>query len=51
MNSLFHVTINDISAIYVTAHRCAGGLEEVGPTIGLPTQYIAFTVSGKVVIP
>ena len=22
---LFNVTINDISVIYVTAHRCAGG--------------------------
>ena len=26
MNWLFNVTINDISVIYVTAHRCAGGL-------------------------
>ena len=25
---LFNVTINDISVIYVTAHRCAGGLKE-----------------------
>ena len=24
---MFNVTINDISVIYVTAHRCAGGLE------------------------
>ena len=24
---LFNVTINDISVIYVTAHRCAGGLK------------------------
>ena len=31
VNSLFNVTINDISVIYVTAHRCAGG-----PTVGLP---------------
>ena len=29
---------NDISVIYVTAHRCAGGLKkEVGPMVGLPT--------------
>ena len=28
MNWLFNVTINDISAIYVTAHRCAGGLKK-----------------------
>ena len=27
MNWLFNVTINDISVIYVTAHRCAGGLK------------------------
>ena len=32
VNWLFNVTINDISIIYVTAHRCA----EVGPTVGLP---------------
>ena len=25
LNWLFNVTINDISVIYVTAHRCAGG--------------------------
>ena len=25
LNLLFNVTINDISVIYVTAHRCAGG--------------------------
>ena len=25
---LLNVTINDISVIYVTAHRCAGGLEK-----------------------
>ena len=25
LNCLFNVTINDISVIYVTAHRCAGG--------------------------
>ena len=31
MNWLFYVTINDISVIYlyVTTHRCAGGLKEV----------------------
>ena len=28
MNWLFNVTINDISVIYVTAHRCAGGLKK-----------------------
>ena len=28
MNLLFNVTINDISVIYVTAHRCAGGLKK-----------------------
>ena len=28
VNWLFNVTINDISVIYVTAHRCAGGLEK-----------------------
>ena len=27
-NWLFNVTINDISVIYVTAHRCAGGLKK-----------------------
>ena len=27
---LFNVTINDISVIYVTAHRCAGGLKRRG---------------------
>ena len=37
VNWLFDVTMNDISVIYMTAHRCAGGLKkEVGPTIGLP---------------
>ena len=25
---MFNVTINDISVIYVTAHRCAGGLKK-----------------------
>ena len=25
---LFNVTINDISVLYVTAHRCAGGLKK-----------------------
>ena len=25
LNWLFNVTINDISVIYVTEHRCAGG--------------------------
>ena len=28
LNWLFNVTINDISVIYVTAHRCAGRLKE-----------------------
>ena len=28
VNLLFNVIINDISVIYVTAHRCAGGLLE-----------------------
>ena len=28
MNLLFNVTIYDISVIYVTAHRCAGGTIE-----------------------
>ena len=28
LNLLFNVTINDISVIYVTAHRCAGGLKK-----------------------
>ena len=28
LNWLFYVTINDISVIYVTAHRCAGGLKK-----------------------
>ena len=27
-NWLFNVTINDISVIYVTAHKCAGGLKK-----------------------
>ena len=28
LNWLFNVTINDISVIHVTAHRCAGGLKK-----------------------
>ena len=33
----FNVTFNDISVIYVTAHRCAGGLKKkLEPTVGLP---------------
>ena len=28
VNWLFNVTINGISVIYVTAHRCAGGLKK-----------------------
>ena len=28
VNLLFNVTINDISVIYVTAHRCAGKLKK-----------------------
>ena len=28
VNWLFNVTINDISVIYVTAHRCTGGLKK-----------------------
>ena len=28
LNWLFNVTTNDISVIYVTAHRCAGGLKK-----------------------
>ena len=28
VNWLFNVTINDISVIYVTAHRCAGGMKK-----------------------
>ena len=28
MNTLFNVKINDISVIYVTAHRCADGLKK-----------------------
>ena len=28
VNWLFNVTINDISVIYVTVHRCAGGLKK-----------------------
>ena len=28
VNWLFNVTINDISVIYVAAHRCAGGLKK-----------------------
>ena len=28
VNWLFNVTINNISVIYVTAHRCAGGLKK-----------------------
>ena len=26
---LLYVTVDDISVIYVTAHRCAGGLKKV----------------------
>ena len=29
VNWLFNVTINDISVIYVKAHRCAGGLKKL----------------------
>ena len=29
VNWLFNVTINDISVIYVTARRCAGGLKKL----------------------
>ena len=29
LNRLFNVTINDISVIYVTAHRCADGLKKL----------------------
>ena len=29
VNRLFNVSINDISVIYVTAHRCAGGLKKL----------------------
>ena len=29
VNWLFNVTINDISVIYVTAHRCAGGMKKL----------------------
>ena len=29
VNWFFHVTINDISVIHVTAHRCAGGLKKL----------------------
>ena len=29
VNWLFNVTINDISIIYVTVHRCAGGLKRL----------------------
>ena len=28
VNWLFNVTINDISVVYVTTHRCAGGLKK-----------------------
>ena len=28
VNLLLNITINDISVIYVTAHRCAGGLKK-----------------------
>ena len=30
VNWLFNVTMNDISVIYVTAHRCAGGQKKLG---------------------
>ena len=40
INIVLNVTINDISVIYVTAHRCAAAQcrrteEEVGPMVGL----------------
>ena len=35
-NWLLNVTFNDISVIYVTAHKCAGGLNDK-VTVGLPT--------------
>ena len=31
---VFNVTINDISVIYVTAHRCAGGLKKLDQRSG-----------------
>ena len=35
VNLLFNFTINDISVIYVTAHRCAGGKNKINvQTIG-----------------
>ena len=37
VNWLFNVTISDIPVIYVKAHRCAGGLKEVVPTVRLQT--------------
>ena len=37
---VFYVTCNDISVIYVTAQMCRR-IEEVVPTVGLPTKYIS----------
>ena len=39
LNWLFNVTINDISVLYVTAHRCAGGLKRSW-TYGRPPNAI-----------
>ena len=41
VNWLFNVTINDISVIYVTAHRCAGGLN---PTKIKPSTIFNFHI-------
>ena len=43
VNWLFNVTINDISVIYVTAHRCAGGLEKNFWTYGRAPNDIAIS--------
>ena len=35
---LFNVTFNDISVIYVTAHRCAGGLKKLDLRLGFQSH-------------
>ena len=35
VNWWYHVTLNDISVIYVTVHRCAGGMIAETPHVPL----------------
>ena len=42
VNWSLHVTFNDISVIYVTAHRCAGGLKNIDLRSGSHTMDISY---------